>query len=86
MTDRLANFGDKRHTHERRVQAWCFLCGSEHRWGEVCLIRAGIPERDQLVCAWCGDLYVPGPRRHVYCGSECRALAKSERDRKRHRA
>jgi len=63
------------------IHAYCFLCGSEHRYGHPCLART-MPRRPEVACQLCGRLYVPG-RRLSYCSDECRSEAKRRRDRKR---
>jgi hypothetical protein len=64
------------------VQAWCYLCGSEHRYGEPCLVRAG--RKPVLVypeCDYCHGPILPETHRKSYCSALCRGEAKRQRRR-----
>lgn len=63
-----------------RIQAYCYLCRSEHRYCEPCL-RPVIEAAPTKKCAWCGHDFIPAKRRLTYCHPECRYQAKLARNR-----
>lgn len=67
-----------------RITAWCYLCGSAHRFHEACLTVA-IQQRATKTCIGCGREFVPGTRRLSYCTPDCAYDAKLARKRVRER-
>lgn len=78
----LARFGDKKP--EPVARAWCYLCGSEHRFHEPCLTRSTPRTRRTFICGHCRKpFYVRSDRERMYCTPDCSYAAKLARKRVR---
>jgi hypothetical protein len=64
------------------AKAWCYLCGSEHRFGEPCIVR-GRPKPQPIYpeCGYCHGPILPETHRKAYCSALCRDDAKHQRRR-----